>query len=110
VAYQSPEHARAVVGVVSEQAADERRVALDPDASGRLTRAGHGVLVESGAGTGASFPDAAYAAAGAEVVDRVEVLQRCDVLAVVRPPAPDVVATLRAGQTLLGLVDPAGQP
>jgi NAD(P) transhydrogenase subunit alpha len=56
------------IAVPKEILPGERRVALTPDAAGRLVKAGHEVLVEAGAGTAAYFLDAAYAAAGAQVV------------------------------------------
>ncbi|HEX6606643.1 MAG TPA: Re/Si-specific NAD(P)(+) transhydrogenase subunit alpha [Chloroflexia bacterium] len=56
------------IAVPKEILPGERRVALTPDAAGRLVKAGHEVLVEAGAGTAAYFPDAAYTAAGAQLV------------------------------------------
>src|SRR5579871_6346152 len=62
--------ARMKVAVIKESAPGERRVALAPDAVTRLSAKGLDVLVESGAGGGAWFPDSAYAQAGATVVSR----------------------------------------
>ena len=56
------------IGVPKETAANERRVALTPDAAGRLVKAGFSVLVERGAGEAASFGDDAFRAAGATLV------------------------------------------
>jgi NAD(P) transhydrogenase subunit alpha len=98
------------VGAVRETAPRERRVALDPEVTATLVAAGHRVLVESGAGNDASFPDAAYVSAGADLVSRDDVLAGCDVLAVVGPPDAALGASLRAGQMVLGLVDPLGAP
>src|SRR5690242_14876229 len=56
------------IAVPKEILPGERRVALIPDAAGRLVKAGHEVLVEAGAGTAAYFADAAYTAAGAQMV------------------------------------------
>ena len=56
------------VGVARETAAGERRVALVPEALGKLTAAGLEILVEAGAGAGAMIPDEAFANAGARVV------------------------------------------
>jgi H+-translocating NAD(P) transhydrogenase subunit alpha len=58
------------VGVVAERYPGERRVALDPATVRRLLDAGRVVLVESGAGEAASFPDQAYTAAGATLTSR----------------------------------------
>ena len=48
------------VGVARETAPGERRVALVPEALGKLQQAGLEILVETGAGAGASIPDKAY--------------------------------------------------
>ena len=53
------------IGVPKETAPRERRVALAPDSVARLVKAGATVVVEHGAGESASFPDSAYATAGA---------------------------------------------
>src|SRR5262249_31094777 len=95
------------VGVVKETAAGERRVALTPDAVPRLRDAGVDVLVESGAGATAWFPDEDYAQAGASVLDADAVYSRADiVLCVNQPPR------VRDGQAVIGLLapllDPAG--
>ncbi len=57
------------IGLPKEIKDGERRVALTPDAVAVLVNDSHTVRVQSGAGTGSGFPDAAYAAAGAEVVN-----------------------------------------
>ncbi len=58
------------IGVPTETAPGERRVALVPDGVRRLVDAGAEVLVESGAGERAAFPDALYAEAGARLASR----------------------------------------
>jgi alanine dehydrogenase len=58
-----------LIGVVKERKPAERRVALTPAGTEELVQAGHRVLVERGAGDGSGFPDAAYLAAGAGIVD-----------------------------------------
>ncbi|MGN6473205.1 MAG: NAD(P) transhydrogenase subunit alpha [Mycobacteriales bacterium] len=90
-------------GVVAESAPGERRVALTPDAVGRLARSGFEILVESGAGAGAWFADAEYAEAGATVADPAVVRATADVLLCVSPP--DYTA-LRSGQVVIGLLQP----
>jgi NAD(P) transhydrogenase subunit alpha len=94
------------VGVVRESAAGERRVALDPAAVGALTKLGRVVFVERGAGEAARLPDSLYEASGAMLVSRTDVLDKCGVLAVVRPPDAKLIASLRKGHTLIGLLDP----
>ncbi len=57
------------IGVPKETAEGERRVALVPEVVAKLVEAGHEVVVERGAGSAASFEDAAYEEAGATLAD-----------------------------------------
>ena len=86
------------VGVPKETAAAERRVALVPEVAGRLIKASHTVVVESGAGTAAGFPDDAFTAAGATIGDA----WAADVVCKVQKPAPAEVVKLRPGGVLIG--------
>ena len=81
-----------LVAVVKEIAPGERRVAIVPEAVGRLTAAGHQVLVEAGAGAGASFPDSAYVEAGARIVDVDTLYREADVILRVQRPAASEIA------------------
>ncbi|MGX1910055.1 NAD(P) transhydrogenase subunit alpha [Streptomyces phaeochromogenes] len=94
------------VGAIREQAPGERRVALVPEAVTLLRRAGLDVLVETGAGSGAWFGDADYAAAGATVVPADELYERADAVLCVGPPNAATAAVLRPGQVLIGLLEP----
>src|SRR6185503_14067916 len=78
------------IGVPKETAANERRVALVPDAVARLVKAGFQVAIERGAGVSAACPDDAYKAAGATVGDRASVLQSDVVLHVQAPTSGDM--------------------
>jgi NAD(P) transhydrogenase subunit alpha len=98
------------VGAIREQAPGERRVALVPEAVTLLRRAGLDVLVETGAGSGAWFTDADYTAAGASVVPADELYERADAVLCVGPPDTETAAALRAGQTLIGLLEPLRHP
>ncbi|MBO3751994.1 NAD(P) transhydrogenase subunit alpha [Streptosporangiaceae bacterium NEAU-GS5] len=95
------------VGVVRETAAGERRVALVPDAVGRLRDMGLDVWVESSAGVGAWFPDSAYREAGATVVTHGVLYDRCDVIVAVRRPS---MIGLWPGQVVIGMLRPFGDP
>ena len=94
------------IGVLAERGAGERRVALVPDGAKRLIKSDLEVLVESGAGEAAGFPDAAYAEAGASLGPQSEVLDKSDVVLCVSRPAPEALGVLRAGQGLVGLLSP----
>ncbi|MBV9381535.1 MAG: Re/Si-specific NAD(P)(+) transhydrogenase subunit alpha [Streptosporangiaceae bacterium] len=98
------------VAVIKESAQGERRVALVPEAVPRLRSAGLEVLVESGAGEGAWFPDSAYSEAGAAVVSRAELYSGADVILTVTRPAPEDTGRLRAGQAVFGMLSPLTDP
>jgi NAD(P) transhydrogenase subunit alpha len=98
------------LGVARETAPGERRVALVPEALGRLGQAGWQVLVESGAGDGARIPDAAYTDAGAQVVSTDALYSGADVVARVQKPSADEARRLRSGQAVIGLLQPLLDP
>jgi len=94
--------------VLRETAPGETRVALVPETVARVKKAGARVVVESGAGDLAGFPDAAYLDAGAEVSGaRADLLGGADVLLCVREPSEGDAAQLRAGAVVLGFLRPA---
>jgi NAD(P) transhydrogenase subunit alpha len=95
-----------IVGVLSEHDSHEHRVALDPSAVARLVDVGIHVVAEAGCGADASFPDQAYSAAGAKLATREEVIASSEVLASLAFPSPAVAKQLRAGQVVIGLLDP----
>ena len=98
------------VAVPKETEAGERRVALIPDSVGRLAAAGFAIAVEPGAGELAGFPDAEYAAAGAEVVARDELFAGAEAVARVGKPSVDEIATLEPGTVLIGFLAPLSDP
>jgi proton-translocating NAD(P)+ transhydrogenase subunit alpha len=97
------------VSVVKETAPGERRVALVPEAVGKLRAAGLEVLVESGAGEGAWLTDDGYAEAGATIVSRPDALA-ADVVLMVGKPDEHALGALRAGQALIGMLTPLTDP
>jgi NAD(P) transhydrogenase subunit alpha len=96
------------IGVPKETAAGERRVALVPDAVGRLASDGFEVLVESGAGEAAYFGDDAYEQVGARLVENP--YREADVVVKVQKPSADEVAALREGTVLIGFLQPLTDP
>ena len=98
------------VAIAKETAPNERRVALVPEVIGKLKSAGMDVLVEKGAGAGASIPDADYEAAGATVVGTGDLYRDADVVLRVQKPSADEVKRLRKGQTVIGLLQPLIDP
>jgi NAD(P) transhydrogenase subunit alpha len=97
------------VSVVKETASGERRVALVPEAVGKLRAAGLEVLIESGAGDGAWITDDSYAEAGASVVSRREAMA-ADVVLMVGKPDDAALAALRPGQAVIGMLAPLTDP
>jgi NAD(P) transhydrogenase subunit alpha len=98
------------VGVARETAPGERRVALVPEALGKLTAAGLEILVESGAGDGSLIPDEAFAEAGATIVSTADLYAQSDVLLRVHKPTPEETGRLRSGQAVVGLLSPLLEP
>ena len=98
------------VGVAKETAPGERRVALVPEALGKLTAAGLEILVETGAGDGSSFPDSAYAEAGATIVPTDGLYSSADVVLKVAKPSPEEATKLRSGQAVVGFLQPLIDP
>ena len=84
----------------------ETRVALVPDAVAKLVKAGHVVIVESGAGARADFDDAEYTEAGARV--GVSGLGTADVVVSVNPLESNRVGLLRTGAATISFL-PTGQ-
>jgi len=90
-----------IVGVPKEIKEQEYRVALLPSGAYQLTKRGHTVIVERGAGIGAGYPDAEYAAAGAQFAEtHAEVFARADLVIKVKEPLPEELPLLRKGQIL----------
>ena len=75
-----------------------------------MIRAGVTVVVEAGAGAGAALPDAAYAAAGADVQADAGVVFGSDIVVKVQAPSESEIAKLRDGAVLVALLQTAGPP
>ena len=78
-------------------------MALVPEAVSKLKATGFDIAVELSAGAAASFPDDAYAEAGAELVDQV---WDADGIVKVRKPNAEELQRLRQGQLLIGFLEP----
>ena len=101
-----------IVGTVKETFPGERRVALTPHVMAGLTKAGCELVVESGAGMAAGYPDQAYTDKGARIAGRAEVFETADVLLQVRGLGANPehgradLEQLRRGQVLLATFEP----
>ena len=79
-------------------------MALVPELVPKLTQIGCEVLVQSGAGTGAGFPDCHFVEKGARV--EASVLNQADIILKVRPPTSAEIDEMPQGATLIGLLEP----
>ncbi|MEO8008152.1 MAG: Re/Si-specific NAD(P)(+) transhydrogenase subunit alpha, partial [Betaproteobacteria bacterium] len=105
------------IGIPKEVHAGERRVAATPETVGQLAKLGYAVAIEAGAGEGAQFSDAAYRAAGAQIVADTRALwAQSDIVLKVRAPEQhpklgvDESELLHEGTALLSFIWPAQNP
>jgi alanine dehydrogenase len=88
-----------IVGILKEIKTEENRVCMTPAGVEVMIANGHTVLVEENAGVGSGFVDAAYAAAGAEMVDTPrEIFNRADMVMHVKEPLPAEYGMIRPDQ------------
>jgi NAD(P) transhydrogenase subunit alpha len=104
-----------IVGVPKESYPRERRVALVPLVIPNLTKAGLEVIIESGAGEAAGYPDATYVEKGARIApDRAAVFSASDIVVqVLCYGSNDITGKAdlplyKKGQTLIGFLRPFG--
>ncbi|MFP1151736.1 alanine dehydrogenase [Mycobacterium sherrisii] len=89
------------VGIPTETKNNEFRVAITPPGVAELTRRGHEVLVQAGAGDGSAIADTEFKAAGAQLLSSADqVWADADLLLKVKEPMPSEYGLLRAGQVL----------
>ena len=96
------------LSVIAERLAGERRVAMVPEVARKLSEAGWEVVVESGAGDGASFDDDAYREVGAAVAPDVrDAMRDASVVVGVNPLSVAEAAAVPEGTVLLSFLQPA---
>jgi alanine dehydrogenase len=89
------------VGIPTETKNNEFRVAITPSGVAELTRRGHEVLIQAGAGEGSAIPDSEFKAAGAQLIDTAEgVWSGADLVLKVKEPTPIEYSRMRRDQTL----------
>ena len=93
------------IGIPKERRPGETRVAATPETVKKLVKAGHEVLVEREAGVASDITDAAYEEAGAQIVDTAGAFG-AELVAKVRGPMEEELPQLKAGSTLLGMLNP----
>ncbi len=93
------------LGIRSEPDSQEHRVAIVPQSVAQLTELGWDVIVESGAGDAAGFPDSQYVEAGATVGDSAAIAA-CEIVLVVSPPSAQFIGGLTRGAIIAGFLEP----
>ncbi|WP_404380058.1 Re/Si-specific NAD(P)(+) transhydrogenase subunit alpha [Knoellia locipacati] len=96
------------IGVPLESLAGETRVAATPRTVEQLIDLGYAVFIQSGAGHLSSFEDAAYVAAGADIVG--DDVWNTDIILKINAPSDAEIPHLREGQTIVSLLSPALRP
>ena len=101
------------IAIPKERRDGERRVAATPETVKKLVGLGQTVVVETGAGLGASIPDSQFVEAGAQIApDAAAALGDADLVLKVRAPltpeegGPDELALLKRGAFLLAILQP----
>jgi len=100
-----------IIGVPKEVKTREYRVGLVPAGAYALVRAGHRVLVETGAGLGAGIPDAEYASVGADIVaGAADVWATAEMIVKVKEPIAVEYGRMRPGQIVYTYFHLAAEP
>lgn len=99
------------VGIPKEIYPGENRVAATPNTVKTLQKLGFEVLIESGAGVGANFPDETFQEVGCQIIpDAPSLWSQADIVLKVRPPATNEVDLLSEGGTIISFLWPAQNP
>ena len=93
------------ISVPKEIKPGEKRVALVPDIISKLTKLGHEVFIESGAGVAAEYSDEQFLAAGAQI-KQGDVLASSDVVLSVQPLTPNQIKSLKKGSLTISFLSP----
>ena len=88
------------IGVPQESKVMEYRVGMIPDSVTTLTRKGHEVWIQAGAGQGSGFSDEDFERAGAKIVDREKAWSETELVVKVKEPNTDEVSLMHSGQVL----------
>lgn len=94
------------IAVLKETADGERRVAATPETAKKFIALGASVTVEAGAGADASISNEDYAAAGATVAPRHEVLTGAEAVLAVQGPDPAELNGIAPGALIVAALDP----
>lgn len=90
-----------VIGVPKEIKNNENRVAVTPAGVAEFVKNGHTVYIQATAGEGSGFADAAYLAAGAQILSTIEeVYQIAEMIVKVKEPIASEYALIKENQLL----------
>ncbi len=89
------------IGIPKENAYQEKRVCLTPDAVNALSGHGHRVMIESGAGLGANFTDKDYSEAGGEITKDTKKVFSCPIILKVEPPTIKEIEMINPQTTII---------
>lgn len=96
------------VGILTETAANETRVAVVPEIASKLKALGATLLMQNGAGRLAQFPDNSFT--DVEFADAATILARADVLLKVQPPSLAEVGAMKSGAVVIGFMQAYARP
>jgi alanine dehydrogenase len=100
-----------IVGILKEIKSAEKRVSMIPAGVHQMIKNGHRVLVQKGAGLGSGFPDEAYTAVGAELVEEAaKIYHRSDMVMHVKEIIPSEYGYLREGLVVFTYLHLAADP
>lgn len=98
------------IGIPREIQENENRVAATPKTVELLIKQGFTFLVETNAGTAASFSDQAYQDSGAEICTDNKLVWQSDIIFKVNAPTDNEIAQMKEGATLVSFIYPAQNP
>jgi len=100
-----------LIGVIKETNTGETRVAATPETTKKFVTLGYQVVVESGAGHAASYPDSQYTAAGAQIAPNApEALKNADIVLKVAAPTAEEAKSMKSGAIVLAAFAPHANP
>ena len=94
-----------LIGITTETKAYEKRVAVTPDVTAQLVKAGFEVCIQAGAGMNSYFSDDRYTAAGGRLEnDASKIYQNSDVILKVNAPTDAEIAQMKKGAVLISFI------
>ncbi len=97
------------IGIPKESSFQENRVSLTPDSVGLLVANGHSVIIETGAGAVANFPDNEYSNKGAQIAYSKEEVFKANFILKIEPPTKEELNLIQRGQGLISAVQMSTQ-